>query len=67
MAHKEGWLTLLRLGCGVMAVGMVMFLTGADRPRFWTNRQEEIAMYMGVLVFLVGVGLTAYDLIRRKP
>lgn len=59
-------LTLQRLGYGVMVVGGILFLAGISRPRTWTNRQEEISMYMGVLVFLVGVALTAFDLIRQR-
>lgn len=59
-------LTLQRLGYGVMVVGAVLFLVGIASPRAWTNRQEEISMYMGVLVFLVGVALTAFDLIRQR-
>ena len=59
-------MTFQRLGYGVMVVGGLLFMAGIGRPRAWTNRQEEISMYMGILVFLVGVGLTAYDLARHK-
>lgn len=67
MTQQNFELTLQRLGYGVMVVGAILFLTGIAGPRAWTNRQEEISMYMGVLVFLVGVGLTAFELIRKKP
>ncbi len=66
MADKRGFeFTLEYLGYGVLALGVILFIVGLSSPRSFTVDQEKICMYAGTLVFLAGVGVTAYALKQK--
>jgi hypothetical protein len=59
-------MTIDKLGYALLAAGAALFLWASEWRRYDSTASPDTGMYAGLVVFLVGVGLIAFELNSRR-